>query len=132
MQVWQLQEPFCNNYWPVCVNFTLEWEDLSFWYKGKKWFLWTMAAAQGAENNGDEWGLTWYFRWGMYTSIPTWTHTQNSLGAAKALSLKISSHGNLSNDHVDCLNQHKNSHKLCNETGHHVVNMMESQWKVRQ
>ena len=29
---------------------------------------------------------------GGYTSIPTWTHPQNSLGAAEALSLKISSH----------------------------------------
>ena len=29
-------------------------------------------------------------------------------------------------------NQHENSHKLCNETGHSIVNMMESQWKLRQ
>ena len=29
----------------------------------------------------------------------------------------------LSNDHKDCLNQHKNSHKLCDETG---------QWKLAQ
>ena len=43
------------------LNFTLESEDLSFWCKRKKWFLWTMAAAQAAENHGDEWGLTWYF-----------------------------------------------------------------------
>ena len=52
-----------------------------------------MAAAQAAENYGDEWGLTWYLRWRIYTSIPTWTHSQNSLAAAEALSLKISSHG---------------------------------------
>ena len=57
----------------------------------KKWFLWTMATAQAAENHGDEWGLTWYFLWGIYTSIPTWT--QNSLKAAEAASLNISSHG---------------------------------------
>ena len=39
----------------------------------KKWFLWTMAAAQAAENHGDEWDLTWYFLWGIYTSIwKTW------------------------------------------------------------
>ena len=43
------------------LSFTLESEDLSFWYKQKKWFLWTMAAAQAAENHGDQWGLTWYF-----------------------------------------------------------------------
>ena len=77
----------------ACLDFTLDWEDLLFWYKRKKWFLWIMAAAQAAENHGDEWGLTWYLRWGIYTSIPTWTHSQNSLAAAEALSLKISSHG---------------------------------------
>ena len=33
----------------ACLNFTLDSEDLSFWCKQKKWFLWTMAAAQAAE-----------------------------------------------------------------------------------
>ena len=37
-----------------------------------------------------------------------------------------------SNDHEDCRNQHENSHKLCDGTGHPVVNLMESQWKLRQ
>ena len=77
----------------ACLNFTLQSEDLSFWYKWKKWFLWTMVAAQAVENHGDEWGLTWYFLCGIHTSIPTWTHSQNSLAAAEAPSLKISSHG---------------------------------------
>ena len=77
----------------ACLNFTLEAEDLSFWYKRKKWFLWTMAAAQAAENHGDEWGLAWYFLRGIYRSIPTWTHTQKLLAAAEAPSLKIPSHG---------------------------------------
>ena len=49
----------------ACLNFTLESEDLSFWYKWKKWFLWTMAASQAAENHGDEWGSIWYFLRGM-------------------------------------------------------------------
>ena len=38
----------------------------------------------------------------------------------------------LSNDREDHPNQHKNSHKQCDETGHPIVNMMESQWKLRQ
>ena len=38
----------------------------------------------------------------------------------------------LLNDHEDCPNQDKNCHKLCNETGHLIVNLMESQWKLRQ
>ena len=74
------------------LNFPLDSEDYSVGIN-EKWFLRTMAAAQAAENHGDEWGLTWYLRWAIYTSIPTWNHSQNSLAAAEALSLKISSHG---------------------------------------
>ena len=37
-----------------------------------------------------------------------------------------------SNDHEDHPNQHKNIHKLCNEMRHSIVNLMESQWKLRQ
>ena len=32
----------------------------------------------------------------------------------------------------DCPNQHENCHELRDETGHPVVNLMESQWKLRQ
>ena len=53
----------------------------------KKWFLWTMAVAQAAENHGDDWGLTWYLQWGIYTSILTLTHSQNSLSALTCFSL---------------------------------------------
>ena len=38
----------------------------------------------------------------------------------------------LSNDNEDYPNQHENSHKLGGETGHSVVNLIESQWKLRQ
>ena len=38
----------------------------------------------------------------------------------------------LSNDKEVLPNQHENSQKLCSETGHPVVNLMESQWKLRQ
>ena len=73
------------------LNLSLESDDLSFWYNRKKWFLWTMDAAQAAENYGDEWGLTWYFLWWIYTSIPTWTHAQDSLAAAEAPGLRKNS-----------------------------------------
>ena len=36
----------------------MESQDLFFWYKWKKRFLWIMAAAKAAENHGDESGLT--------------------------------------------------------------------------
>ena len=71
------------------LNFTLYSKDLFCWCKQKKWFLWTMTAAQAAENHGDEWSLTWYLRWGIYTSVPTWTHSQNSLAASEALNLSF-------------------------------------------
>ena len=74
------------------MNFTLESEDLSFWYKWKKWFLCTMAAAQAAENY--EMSEAWPdIFWGIYTSIPTWTHSQNSLAGPEGPSLKMSSYG---------------------------------------
>ena len=38
----------------------------------------------------------------------------------------------LSNDHQDNPNQHENIHKLCDETGHLIVTLIESQWKLRQ
>ena len=38
----------------------------------------------------------------------------------------------LSNDHEDHPNQHKNSNKLCDETGHPVLSLSESQRKLRQ
>ena len=37
-----------------------------------------------------------------------------------------------SNDHEDRPNQHKNSDRLCDETGHPALNLMKSQWKLRQ
>ena len=53
----------------ACLNFTLESEDSSVWYKQKQWFLWTVAAVQAPENHGDEWGLTSYFLWDIYIYI---------------------------------------------------------------
>ena len=35
------------------MDFTLDAEDLFFWYKRKKWILWVIAAAQTAETDGD-------------------------------------------------------------------------------
>ena len=51
-----------------------------------------MAAAQAAENHADKWNLSWHLQWGIYRSIPTWIHLQNSLAAAVTTNLKISSH----------------------------------------
>ena len=45
-----------------------------------------MAAAQEAENHGGERDFTWYFWWGIYTSIPTWTYSKKSLAATEELS----------------------------------------------
>ena len=54
-----------------------------------------MAAAQAAGNHWDKSSLTWYLYWGINTSIPTWSNSQNLLASAEVpLSLKISSLGN--------------------------------------
>ena len=60
----------------ACLSFTLDSKDLLCWYKWKKWFLramTAMTAAQATENHWDEWGLTWYLPWGIYTSIPPYS-----------------------------------------------------------
>ena len=62
----------------ACLKLNLDSEDLFCWCKQKPSFLWTMAAAQAAENHRDEWDLTWYLRWGIYKSIWTRTYSQNS------------------------------------------------------
>ena len=38
----------------------------------------------------------------------------------------------LSNDHEDCPNQQENSQKPHDETGHPVLSLWESQWKLRR
>ena len=38
----------------------------------------------------------------------------------------------LSTNHEDHGNQHENSHKQRSETGHPVLSLLESQWKLRQ
>ena len=38
----------------------------------------------------------------------------------------------LSNDHKDHPSKHEKSHNLCDEMEHPIVNVMESQWKLRQ
>ena len=82
----------------TCLNFPLDSENFIFLVQ-TEWFLWTMTVAQAAENHRDEWRLTSYLQWGIHTSIISWTHSQNTLAAPEALSLKISSYGNFSNDH---------------------------------
>ena len=39
---------------------------------------------------------------------------------------------NISNDHKDHFNRHESSYKPSNETGHPVLSLWESQWKLKQ
>ena len=57
--------------WLLAYVNVIIYSDLFCWYKPKKWFLWTMTAAQATENHGDGWGLSWYLQGGIYTSIAT-------------------------------------------------------------
>ena len=38
----------------------------------------------------------------------------------------------LSSDQEDHPNQHENRHKLCDETGHPILSLLECQWELRQ
>ena len=84
-----------------------------------------MAVAPAPESYGDAWNYG-------DTSIPTWSHSQNSPAVAEALTYRYRPMKHLSNDHKDCPNQQENNHRLCNETGCPAVSLMGIQWKLRQ
>ena len=69
----------------ACQNLTLDLQDLFWWYilKSNFYELWQQ------HGEGDEWRLTWYLWWVIYTSIKTWTYSENLLPAAKAPGLMI-------------------------------------------
>ena len=80
--------------------------------------------------------LNWYLRWGIYTSIPIRTHSQNSVTARKAPSLKISCQDiilprHLSNDQEGHPNLLEISHKLYDEIGHPILSLKKGQLKLR-
>ena len=105
-------------------------DDLFCYCKRSKWFLWAMTAAQAAENHGHVWDFTW-LRWGIYTSIPTWTHKlQYQQLKHKVYIYRSMEH--LFNDHKDRFSQHENSHKLWDEEEHSVLRLKQSRWKLKQ
>ena len=57
---------------------------------------------------------------------------KKSTSSRRSTKLKDTLSWNISYDHEDHPNHHDNSHKLYNETGCSIVNLMESQWKLRQ
>ena len=44
-----------------------------FYFSFRRFILLVQTKKVISLNHGDEWSLTWYLRWGIYTSIPTWT-----------------------------------------------------------
>ena len=54
----------------ACVNFTLDSEDISCWWKWKEWFLWAMVVAKVDENHREDWGLNWYLQWYIHQFQP--------------------------------------------------------------
>ena len=93
-----------------------------------------MATAQALENNGGEWGLTWYLWWGIYKTIPTWTHLQNPVAAVEVETLisKISSKKNIS-QMIEKINPVRmRSHCLWYDIGHPLLSLRESQLKLTQ
>ena len=132
MQVWQLKNPFATI------------TSLSEFYFRLRRFILLVQTKKVISMDYDICTSSWKpWRWvrldlilmmrDIYTSIPTWTHPQNSLAVAEALRLKISSHGtSLKWSQKPSQSAREYSHKLDDEMGHPVVNLMESQWKQRQ
>ena len=101
----------------ACLNFTLKTKKVICMNYGSCTRSWYLLDTY----------LTWHLRWGIFTSIPTWTHSRNSIAPAEALWVwRYPPMEHLSNDHEDHPNQHENSHKLCNEPQHPVVNLTEN------
>ena len=119
------------------LNFTFDSQYLLCWYKQKRWFLSTVAAAQAADKQlktmeiSKVWPDT-YNEGYIYTSISTWNHSQKSLAAAVTLSVKVSSKGTSLKWPQRLPQSVQYSHKLCDETGHPILSLLESQWKLRQ
>ena len=56
----------------------------------------------------------------------------NFTSSSRSTKFKDPPMAHLSNDHKNRPNQYENSHKLCDKTGHSIVNLMESKWKLKQ
>ena len=93
-----------------------------------------MAAAQAAENHGDEYFYDLIFSMrdiyinSNLNTLIKFTSSSRSTKIKDILSWNISQMITKTTPS----NQHENSHKLCDETGHPIVNLMENQWKLRQ
>ena len=118
MQVWQLQEPFAG---------ITSLPELYFRFRQ---FIWLVPN----EKKKDFCEL-----WQQHTLLKTMEMSNSNLNpltkvtsSTRSTELRYLPMEHLSNDHEDHPNQHKNSHKVCNETGHPVLSLLESQWKLRQ
>ena len=125
MQVWQLQQPFCKE---PCLNFTLDSESLFCWYKWKK------------KDSNELWQQLKTMEMSR-----AWSGTYDDEGYSNLYPLTKSNSSSRTTEFKDIFpwkvsqiiiktgpNQHENSHKLCDETGHSIVSLTESQWKLRQ
>ena len=91
-----------------------------------------MAAAQAAENHGDD--NTWSTindEGYVHQFQPEPTHRIH-LQQQKHQAYRYPLMEHLSNDQEDHPKLHKNSHKFCDEKGHLLFNLMESQLKMIQ
>ena len=117
----------------ACLNFAFDLEDCFCWYKRKKWFLWTIAPAQTAENHGDDvrFDLILTMR-DIYMNSnlnPVTKFTSNS----RSTKFKDILSWNISQiiTKIDPISTR--SHRLCIEVRHPVVNLMEwnENWSMK-
>ena len=112
----------------ACLNFILDSEDVFCCYKWKKMF---------SMNYGSSTSCWKPWRWVRFDLILTMRSiyicsTLNSFTKFTSRCRSLSPMEHLLHKHKDHPNQHKNSHKPCNEMGYPVLSLLESQWKLRQ
>ena len=125
MQVWQLQEPFYNN------------SSLSELYIRN---IYSVSAYNKmiSINYGSSTSSRKPWRWVRLDLVLSMrdTYINSNLNPQRFTSTsRRTEHPpmeHLRNDLKDLRNQHKNSHKLCNEMGHPVVRLTKSQRKLKQ
>ena len=91
MHIWQLQEPFATI--TSLSELSVRLRRFILLVQTKKVISMNYGSSSSSWKPWRWVRLDLILRWGIYTSVPTWTHSQNSLAAAEARSLKISSHG---------------------------------------
>ena len=111
---------------------TLNTIDLHCYYKYRKWFLWVMPQIKAVVIHRNEWSLTWYFWWEIYTSIPNLNPLTEFGTSRKSTQVKVSSHETSLIWSGTPFHLPQEQSKMQNTMSYTFSSEKESQWKLRQ